>query len=202
MFTLGAIVLATVLAPPETFTWSERALSDLGRAGAPTFTLFNGGLVLGGLFGLPFVWRLWIGARNTLERVGTGCYAVALVAMALVGVFFLEHTTWYLETDLHAPVALAFFGTVPVANWVLGVGAIRAGDRRWGLVTVSAGIAHVLTWGLWLASLATLASRPMAWFAVPEMVAAVLFGGWTMLAAVRFLREPPSGNAHDRSLSR
>ncbi|MCU4740406.1 DUF998 domain-containing protein [Natronoglomus mannanivorans] len=185
--TLGAILLATLVAPPETFTWSDRALSDMGRPDAATFWLFNGGLVVGGLLGVPFVWRLWVGARNTLERAGTVCYGLAIVGMFFVGVFFLEHTAWYLETELHAPAALAFFGLAPVSNWILGAGAVYAGDRTWGLVTVGAGIAHVLTWVIWILYVTTTATRPMAWFAVPEMVAAVLFGGWTVLAARRFL---------------
>ena len=67
---LGAIVLATIVVPPETFTWHDRALSELGRYGAPTFFLFNGGLIAGGLLGLPFVWRCWLASRNALERLG------------------------------------------------------------------------------------------------------------------------------------
>ncbi|WP_207590337.1 DUF998 domain-containing protein [Halomontanus rarus] len=190
--TLGAILLATLVAPPETFTWSHRALSDMGRPDAGTFWLFNGGLVAGGLLGPPFVWRLWIAARNTLERAGTVCYGLAICGMFSVGIFFLEHTAWYLETELHGPAALLFFGLAPVSNWVLGAGAVRAGDREWGLFTVGVGIAHVLVWASWILYVTTVATRPMAWFAVPEMGAAALFGGWTVLAARRFLVPFPS----------
>ena len=189
--TLGSILLATMLADPQTFTWSGRALSDMGRPGTETFWLFNGGLVAGGLVGLPFAWRLWIAGRNRLERVGVGCLALALAGSALVGVFFLEHTDYYLETDLHGPVALWFFGVAPIAQWILGAGAVLAGDRRWGAFTIAAGTGHVLTWLAWLAYLAIAAGSPMAWFAVPELIAALLFGGWVVLAAVRVLTDRP-----------
>ena len=193
VFTLGAIVLATVVASPETFTWSGRALSDMGRYGAETFWLFNGGLVAGGAIGLPFIWLLWTAARNPLERVGTVLFALGLVGMAFVGVFFLEHTEWYLETDLHVPAAVLTFGSVPIAQLVLGLGAIRAGEHDWGRLTVLFGLAHVVVWGGWLWYLTSMATRPMAWFAVPEFLAAALFGGWTVLRARRALSVPESG---------
>ncbi|WP_255193837.1 DUF998 domain-containing protein [Natronobeatus ordinarius] len=193
VITLGSIALATFLALPETFTWSERALSDMGRYGAETFWLFNGGLVAGGMIGLPFIWLLWTAARNVLERVGTALFAAGLVGMAFVGVFFLEHTEWYLETDLHVPAAALTFGSVPIAQLVLGAGAIRAGERNWGRLTVLFGLAHVVVWGGWLWYLTSIATRPMAWFAVPEFLAAALFGGWTVLRARRTLSAAESG---------
>ena len=187
LIALGAIILATFLASPETFTWHGRALSDMGRYGAETFWLFNGGLVVGGTVGLPFLWLLWTAARNALERVGTALFALGLVGMVLVGVFFLGHTEWYLETELHVPAAALTFGSVPIAQLVLGAGAIRAGDRRWGRLTVLFGLAHVVVWAGWLWYLTAVATRPLAWFAVPEFLAATLFAGWTILRARRAL---------------
>lgn len=185
---LSAILLATVVADPETFTWSDRALSDLGRVRTNSFFLFNGGLIVAGVIGLPFAWRLRLAARNRLERLGAGCFGLAIVGMLLVGVFFIGHTRYYLEPGYHNHAALAFFGLVPVANWLLGAGALRAGDRRWGLATVAVGTLHVLTWLAWLGLLAVAPSDGATWFAVPEMVVAVLFGAWTAAAAVRCLR--------------
>lgn len=188
---LGSILLATIVASPETFTWRERALSDMGRYGAETFWLFNGGLIVGGVIGAPFLWLLWTSARNRTERVGTVFFGLGLVGMGLVGVFFLEHTEWYLETDLHLPAAMLTFGSMPIAQLLLGLGAIRAGERDWGRLTVLFGVAHVPVWGGWLWYRSTIATLPMAWFAVPEFLAAALFSCWTILRAIRFLR--PAG---------
>jgi len=128
---LGAIMLATIVAPPETFTWHGRALSDMGRYGAPTFLLFNGGLIVGGLLGFPFAWRLWLESRNSLERVGVALLAVAVIGMIGVGIFFLEHTTLYLETSLHGLAALTVFGVAPFA------GGYTVPVRCWPAMAVS-----------------------------------------------------------------
>ncbi len=85
---LGTITVATIVASPETFTWQGHALSDMGRYGTPTFPLFNGGLIVGGLLGLPFAWRCWITSRNALERVGVGLLATAVVGRSASGSSF------------------------------------------------------------------------------------------------------------------
>lgn len=180
---VGAILLATIIAPPETFTWQDRALSDMGRYGAPTFLLFNGGLILGGLIGLPFGWRLWIASRNAVERLGVVMLAVAVVGMIGVGVFFLDHTAVYLETSKHGFAALTVFGVAPFASWVYGSGAALAGDGRLAVASFWLGIVHPIAWLGWLASLGG-ATDSGTWFAVPEFVAAVAFGGWILLLAV------------------
>ncbi|SDJ90133.1 hypothetical membrane protein [Natronorubrum texcoconense] len=178
---LGAILLATLLAAPETFTWRGRALSDMGRYEARTFRLFNGGLILGGLLGIPFAWRLWVASRSGLERLGVVLW-IATVGLVGVGVFFIGHTEFYLGTDLHAPAALVYFGLAPFAQWVYGTGQILADERRLGLVSIWLGIVHPLAWLGWLLS-RNGASDPMAWFAVPEMVAALAFGCWILVLA-------------------
>lgn len=191
---LGAIVLATLLAAPETFTWRGRALSDMGRVGTRTFLLFNGGLIAGGLLGIPFGWQLWVAARNGPERLGVALLWAATAALVGVGVFFLGHDAYYLGTEVHAPVALLHFGLAPLAQWVYGSGLVVAGDARLGLVSIWLGIAHPLIWLGWLASSAA-ADDPSAWFAVPEFVAAVAFGGWVVALATdryRRLADDPS----------
>ncbi|ELY43833.1 DUF998 domain-containing protein [Natronorubrum sulfidifaciens] len=179
---LGAIVLATLLAAPETFTWRDRALSDMGRYGTRTFLLFNGGLIVGGLLGVPFGWRLWIASHTLLERVGVGLLWVATIGLVGVGVFFLDHTEFYLATSLHGPAALLFFGLAPFAQWLYGSGLVLAEAPRLGLASIWLGLLHPIGWLGWL--LYRIGSDdPMAWFAVPEFVAAVAFGGWVLLVA-------------------
>lgn len=180
---LGAILLATALASPETFTWRGRALSDMGRAGTRSFLVFNGGLVLSGLLGLPFGWQLWIASRTPLERLGIGLLWIATVGLLGVGVFFVGHTDFYLETGLHGPAALLYFGTAPFAQWVYGTGLVLAHETRLGLVSIWLGIVHPLAWLGWLLY-RTVAPDPWAWFAVPEFVAALAFGDWVLVVAL------------------
>ena len=191
---LGAIVLATLLAAPETFTWRGRALSDMGRYGTRTFPLFNGGLVIGGFLGIPFGWRLWIASRTSFERLGVVLLWISTVGLVGVGVFFIGHTEFYLGTDLHAPAALLYFGLAPFAQWIYGTGQIIADERRLGLVSIWLGLVHPLAWLGWLLY-RTGASEPMAWFAVPEMVAALAFGCWILVLALGQYRR----DARDRT---
>jgi len=188
---LGAIMLATIVAPPETFTWHGRALSDMGRYGAPTFLLFNGGLIVGGLLGFPFAWRLWLESRNSLERVGVALLAVAVIGMIGVGIFFLKHTTLYLETSLHGLAALTVFGVAPFAGWIYGTGAVLAGDGRLAVASFWLGIVHPVAWLGWLVSLGG-AIDTGTWFAVPEFVAALAFGGWILSLALTVYRRADS----------
>ncbi|MXV64037.1 DUF998 domain-containing protein [Natronorubrum sp. JWXQ-INN-674] len=190
---LGAIVLATLLAAPETFTWRGRALSDMGRTDAVTFPLFNGGLILGGLLGIPFGWQLWIESRTALERLGVALLWAATIGLIGVGVFFLGHTAVYLETSLHGPAALLYFGIAPFAQWVYGSGLVLADEPRLGLVSIWLGIVHPLAWVGWLLY-RTVAADPMAWFAVPEFVAALAFGSWILVLAVDRRTEPDPSN--------
>ena len=190
---LGAVALATVVASPETFTWRGRALSDMGRYGTRTFVLFNGGLILGGLLGLPFAWRLWITARDPFERVGIAALVVATLGLIGVGVFFIEHTAFYLERDLHGPAAMTYFVLAPFAQWLYGTGAVRAGRIREGLASFWLGIAHPLVWLGWLLFLLARTPGPdsMAWFAVPEFVAALAVGCWFVVLAADLRRSDP-----------
>jgi hypothetical membrane protein len=180
---LGCVGLSTVVASSAEFTWAEYALSDLGRQEAATFWLFNGGLLAGGLAGIPFAWPLWRRAQNRTERVATGTFLITVVGLALIGVF-------YLPRDLHGPVALLFFFGGPVTHWLYGVGRIRAGTTRFGWYSVGFGCVHALSWAGWI--LFTQATGSNQWFAVPEMVASVAFGLWSIMVARRLLAEPPA----------
>ncbi len=180
---VGAIVLATIIAAPETFTWHDRALSDMGRTGTRTFWLFNGGLIVAGVVGIPFVWRFVRESQNRVERAGAVLTGVAVVGMIGVGIFFLGHTEYYLETDLHGIAALTVFGVAPVAQFVAGAGQVVAGDRWLAIASFWFGIVQLLSWIIWLGYRSG-AADPWAWFAVPEMVAAVAFAGWIVSIAL------------------
>lgn len=176
VLSLGLLALSTVVAPPSEFTWQSYALSDMGRPDARTFLVFNAGLISGGLVGLPFVWPLWSRARNHAERGGAALLLVSLVGLALVGVFHLPH-------DLHGLTALLFFVTGPFTHWLYGTGQALAGDVRLGLVSIWFGVGHVMGWTGWLLYLSLAQPGEQLWFAVPEMIAAMAFGGWAFTVA-------------------
>jgi hypothetical membrane protein len=168
---LLAVVVPTFLTP--SFSWTGTSISHMGAAGMPAAVVLNGGLILAGLVGLPFVWRLWVGADHPLENAGTLLFAVSVLGLIGVGVFPLPHPN-------HGPVAITHFVAYTVGLWVYGTGTALAGRVRWGLATVWLGIGHVLAWVLW-------AVAGLEGIALPEAAGSVVFAGWLFVTARRFL---------------
>lgn len=158
------ILAATLLAP--WFSWTGNALSDLGAAGADTAVLFNGTLVVTGILGIPFA--LFVRRRRSTRsrRAGTALFAASMAMLALVGVFALP-------SPYHAPVAIAFFLLFTVGILVDGVGAVRAGERFDGRLSIGLAIAHVLAWIVW-------AVVALEGVALPEMVGTVTIWIWVL----------------------
>ncbi|MFC6991340.1 DUF998 domain-containing protein [Haladaptatus sp. GCM10025707] len=175
--TLGAILLATLLSP--TFTWTGSALSNLGGAGERTAWLFNGGLMVGSLVALPFVAVIVRAARNWWQRVGVGFLALSLVALFSVGVFPIG-------TAYHFPAALSFYLLLTLALWVHGTGSVIAADVSFGLASIWLGIANIMTWMVWVST----GDLTRSGLAIPEIIGALIFGGWMAFAARRLFARP------------
>ncbi len=159
---LGGILAATALSP--TFSWGGSALSDLGVTPA-TAWLFNGSLVVGGIVGAPYAWALWSAATDPLSHLRAVTYALALASMAGVGLVPAGRS-------LHLPIAIAFFVLAALAAIVDGVARFRLASGKLALLS---GVLAPVVWPVW-----------MLWIgensiAVPEFVAAVLFGIWVAL---------------------
>jgi hypothetical membrane protein len=157
---LGSILLATVLS--ATFSWWTGALSDLGTVGR-TAWLFNGGLVVACLLGLPYTWALWTAAADTLGYLRAGTYLAGIVSMAGIGVFPAG-------TTAHLPLALSFFVLCALTLMVDGVARLRLLTGKLSLVAGVVSPAVWPVWGVWVA--------PGGGIAVPEFVAAALFAVW------------------------
>lgn len=160
---IGCILAATAVSP--TFSWWAGALSDLGITGASAW-LFNGGLVLGCLVGLPYTWALWTAAADSLGYLRAAAYLSSLLAMASVGLFPAGQPA-------HLPLALAFFVLASLTLLVDGVARFRLPT---GKLALAFGVTSPLiwpVWGLWLAR--------GGGIAVPEFVAAALFALWIAL---------------------
>lgn len=168
---LGSILLATALAP--WFSWPANALSDLGAAGRATAPIFNGGLVVAGLLAVPFAHWLGRTAGNTLQRVGGVVFALAAVALALIGLFPTG-------TALHFPAALSFYLLFTAAMLCHGIGSIRAGAGRPGAATVAIAVVHLVSWAAWIRGV-----RLGPGLAIPEMIGALIVVGWMAAAARR-----------------
>lgn len=148
------------------FSWTGNALSHLGAAGEPTAPLFNGSLVLGGVLGVVYVWRVGRSARNAWHRVGLLLLGAGLASSSLVGVFNLPH-------PLHTPVALGYFVAFTLGLFAHGSGDALAGRPRRGVRSVWLAVAHVAGW-------VALAFAPFEGIALPELVGVFALWGWTV----------------------
>jgi len=162
-----ATLSATVLSP--TFGWTASALSDLGAPGAANRWLFNWGLVASTAVTVVFTLVLWRDAENAAERLGAAAFAGACVALGLVGLFPSG-------TDLHFPVAVAYFVLLTFTLWIHGSGSVLVGQPRLGLEAIWLGIAHVLLWIVWIAA------GPGGGIAVPEIGGSIALYAWILLS--------------------
>ncbi len=165
-FAFLAIIGATLLAPE--FSWASNALSDLGAPGAETAWLFNGGLVLAGLLGLPFATALARTARNRIGLLAAGFVVLTLALLAGVGVFPSGH-------PFHLPVAAGFYLVATLTLWTAGTGDVLAGETRFGLLAIWLANIQVLQWLAWVTGI-----RVGPGLAVPEAIGAALFAAWVI----------------------
>lgn len=162
VLTVGAILAAIALSPE--FSWTASALSDLGVGDdVAVRLLFNGGLIGGGVVAVAYGLAL----RPHSAVVAAG-YVLAVVAMALVGVFPAG-------TPLHFPVAVAFF---LIATATVVIDGVRRRATPSGRAAIALAAGHVLGWLLWGYGL-----RPGPGLALPEVGGVVMFGLWVVALA-------------------
>lgn len=198
---IGLILIASFVDPQ--FSWATRSLSSMGEStGRSLFAigsadqlawlLFNGGLFAGGLLGIPFIVLLYGEARNRWERLGATWFGVALLAMAGVGVAFLESDAAPAPFDaFHFPFAALLFFSIALAPWIHASGMITAGEKRSGLGVIWMANLYVIQWVIWIILEAMVWTGDDVWtyFAVPEFVGAIVVGVWAGWLATRILRD-------------
>lgn len=159
---IGSIMLATLLSP--TFGWRYSALSDMGTTSQSAW-LFNGGLVLASLLGLPYVWVLGADVTDRLAQLRAVTFLLAILGMGGVGLFPAG-------TSLHVPMAAAFYVFAALTLLVDGVARLRT---RAGKLALLFGVLVPAVWPMWAFWL-TLGPG----IAVPEFVGALLFSVWVV----------------------
>lgn len=166
LVSLGGIFLAAAFAP--WFSPFRHALSFLGIAGFAVAPVFNGALLVGGALGAGFVVAVWTATGNPIHRAALVVLLLAMVFMALVGVFPLP-------AAMHGVVAAGFFVFMTFGIVVWGAGDFTAGRPARGGALLVASALHVVSW-LWWA----LFGWPGPGVAVPELVGAVSLGVWAL----------------------
>jgi len=166
----GAIGVAVALAP--WFSLADDALSDLGRRSRASAPVFNGGLVVAGVFGAAFVARLSAAEAGRVRRLGQVVLFGAMVALAAVGLVPVGH-----PSGLHTPVSVAFFLTLTYGLALDGTATVLDGRRRTGLTFVWLAFANATGWLVYALVAATSESPPGV--ALPELVGSAALAAWT-----------------------
>ena len=159
-------VLAAISQSPG-FSWTANALSDLGVSGAAS--IFNSGLIVGGILMMVFAAGLFVVGRSALERAGAALLFIGAIALSGIGVFTEAG-------DIHFYVAVAFFGISSLSLLLIGSGSIVAGSKKFGLLTVLAGVLAGLPWAF-----------SWAWIglAIPETLSAIVIFIWVIAEGAR-----------------
>jgi len=173
LFGLCAVITATFLAG-NTFSWNKNALSDIGVSTVSlAANVFNISLIITGI--LNFIFALGFTkakAKNSLFYFGGLLLILGGVSLSLVGVFTEAYGR------LHFYVSAAYFGFFSLAILVNGFAFRRAGRASWGNASILTGLT---------AALVMLSGTIAEWhillglgFAVPELIASLIFSAWTI----------------------
>ena len=169
---LTLVFVAVGLSP--WFNWHTDALSDIGVSDTPQ--LFNTSLLIGGLMYLVFVigFLRWHGLQSGLARSAAFFMLAGGLGLILIGLVTEE------AGRLHYVVAATYFLATPVAYLLLGLDWQRRGRKLLGFLTLAAGMAAFLL----------IALVPHRGLAVPEILASVVLGAWTLSLGLKMLIEP------------
>lgn len=165
MVVFSSVLIAISQSP--WFNWTTNALSDLGVGGAAA--IFNSGLIAGGVLMMVFAVGLLIAFKRAPARVGAVLLLVDAIFLSCIGVFTMA------AGDVHFYVSVAFFVLFPISLWLIGAGAILAGSKVFGIVTILVGLlsgipwAFILYWSGW---------------AIPEALSAIVAFVWVAVEGV------------------
>ncbi len=172
MFTLTLVFVSVALSP--WFSWQYNDLSDMGISS--TANLFNATLLIGSAFYWVFAigFLRWRGLAARLAKVATFFLLVGAVGLTLIGLFPED------VGRIHRTVAVTYFSATPLAYVWFGFDWLKHNEPVSGTLSIVAGLAALLM----------ILFVPHDHYAVPEILAAVTIGAWTLTCGVKILFEP------------
>ena len=170
-------LLLVVISNSLWFSWTEEHISAFGVEGSAR-ALFNGGLVLAGIFSIIFaigLGRCLLSGR--LGQLATGSLILGSAAVFAMGVF---PRTWDFA---HGASATAFFVCITLALLFIGAAAITASQVMWGLLSITAAV---------LVAAFLLIPGPLAGGAITQLFAYLPWSLWMIAFGVMLLVSPIS----------
>ena len=173
---VGLVVILVVISNSPWFRWTEYDISVLGVEGSAT-ALFNWGLILTGLLSLVFTIGLWKSLIiSRVGRFGVASLLLGSISISLVGIF--PRTA-----DLpHDSASIAFFILITLALLLVGVAAIVAGRRVFGVLSIVGGILIVV-----------ILRAPWPWSGgtIEQLLSCLPWSLWTVILGIRMLGSLP-----------
>jgi hypothetical membrane protein len=161
------------------FSWINNALSDLGVVSGITMTVFNVGLIIGGILFTIFALGLTqFFGKKFLGRVGSWILVIACVSLICIGIFN-EHVK-----PIHYIVSVSLFFFMPIALWILTGVFWANGQKTMSLFTLAIGIVAATPWIL------EFTIQYAANVAIPEFVSGLATSIWTIVLSIKMLKEP------------
>jgi hypothetical membrane protein len=173
---VSAAVLSAILVSPW-FNWSDNALSDLGVSGLGS-TLFNTGLVAGGVMLIAFAAGLWKNSKSQCDRAGASILILGGVSLGAIGVF-PENVG-----RIHLYFSVAFFASLALSLLTFSAARIVRAELRQG---VFGGLLCVIATSVWL----------FEWrgVAIPETVAYLSGAAWWVTSGMKLTRNHKAQSA-------
>lgn len=167
---LGFTMIFLSIRASPWFSWTGNALSDLGVSGFGS-VLFNSGLPMTGALMMIFSLGLFQLAKSCwMGRLGSVLFVASALLLCGIGVF--PETTG----RIHYYLSVAFFVSLPLALFALGITMTRHDMKEFGLLSFAAGFAV----GVWLLQWSSAA--------IPEAISALSAGGWSSALGLWMLK--------------
>jgi len=174
---VGFTVLLVAVSSSPWFSWTENHISAFGVEGSAK-TLFNGGLILVGIFSLIFAIGLgWCLLSGRLGQLAVVSLILGSIAVFDMGVF---PRTW---DFMHGASTIAFFTGITLALLFIGMAAIAASRTAWGLLSITAAV---------LMAAPQLILGPLSGGAIRQLLAYLPWSLWTITLGVMLMMNPSS----------
>ena len=162
----------------ELFNWELNALSDLGIVSGITATLFNFGLIGGGLVTLVFVTGLFMFTEKiNLSRISLLFFVLTYIFLIAIGLF-PENIK-----PVHYFVSVAFFVFLSISLLLLSVSFVLNGQFYLGLFSLSLFIVAMIPWILFFSS------NLFIGVAIPEAISGLGISFWTFVLGLKMLHD-------------
>jgi hypothetical membrane protein len=179
---LAGVGVAVAVSP--WFSWTENALSDLGHPQYDSWGIFGASLIVSGALAVLFSWALGRRlVRGPLGAIAVACLAAGGASLAAVGAVNESYGF------PHLLVSITYFTFEAAGVGLLGAAALKH-DRRFGLQSLATGAVSG-AFGV-MVSTALVYGAPFPSQAIPELIASLIFAGWTVaLARALWKGTPP-----------